>query len=71
MKKHRGARRVLIALGILLLALVLAVGGYVGYMQWQYYRCLLYTSRLHRFPGAAGRMVRHRIRRSCPPSKFP
>ena len=35
MKKHRGARRVLIALGILLLALVLAVGGYVGYMQWQ------------------------------------
>mgnify|MGYP003184836897 FL=1 len=38
MKKHRGARRVLIALGILLLALVLAVGGYVGYMQWQYYR---------------------------------
>lgn len=38
MKKHKGARRVLIALGILLLALVLAVGGYVGYMQWQYYR---------------------------------
>ena len=38
MKKHRGARRALIALGILLLALVLAVGGYVGYMQWQYYR---------------------------------
>lgn len=38
MKKGKAAKRVLVALGILLLALVLAVGGYVGYMQWQYYR---------------------------------
>lgn len=31
-------KRIGIALAALLLVLVLAVGGYVGYMQWQYYR---------------------------------
>lgn len=38
MKKGKIAKRILIALGVVLLALVLAVGGYIGYMQWQYYR---------------------------------